>query len=333
MRSLRTTVIVALVALLLVPAALLAQRPNMRLGSIAPANSLWDKALKELAADVQDATDRRVLFRIDSRTQGSEATIIRRMKLNSTQAALLSQPALAEIDPAFNVLGMPFFFESDAEARHVLAVLRPTFEKILSAQGLRLVSWGHTGWAHFFTANQVDTLDDLKRARIFTSAGDDAMVQWYKQNGFDPEPLEVTDVAMALNAGLIDAYPLPPYAVMLVQYYKSAPHMLDVPLVPVINALIVTTEAWDALSVEDQRAFQSRGEQFEEQLWRDVPRQDQEAVKVMKTRGLTVSTPDPAALAEFRQAADELTASMRESMVPPAVYDLAVRERNNFRAQ
>ena len=332
MRSIRTTVIVALVALLLVPAALLAQRP-MRLGSIAPANSLWDKALKELASDIQDATDRRVRFRIDSSTQGSEATIIRRMKLNSTQAALLSQPALGEIDPAFNVLGMPFFFESDAEAQHVLAALRPTFEESLSAQGLRLVSWGHTGWAHFFTADPVNTLDDLKGARIFTSAGDDAMVQWYKQNGFDPEPLEVTDVAMALNTGLINAYPLPPYAVMLVQYYKAAGHMLDVPLAPVINALIVTTEAWDALSAEDQRTFQSRGDQFEEQLWKDVPHQDQEAVDVMKTRGLKVSTPDPAALAEFRQAADGLTDSMRESMVPAAVYDLAVRERNSFRAR
>jgi TRAP-type C4-dicarboxylate transport system substrate-binding protein len=228
---------------------------------------------------------------------------------------------------------MPFFFESDAEARHVLAVLRPTFERILSAQGLRLVSWGHTGWAHFFTANPVSTLDDLKRAKIFTSAGDDAMVQWYKRNGFNPVPLAVTDVAMALNTGLIDAYPLPPYAVMLVQYYRSAPNMLDVPLAPVINALLVTTKAWDALSVEDQRAFQLSGEQLEEQLWTDVPLQDQEAIEVMRTRGLTVSTPDPEAIAEFRRTADELTASMRGSMVPADVYDVAVRERDRFRAR
>ena len=329
MRSLRTTVIVAL---LLTSAALLAQRP-ITLASIAPASSLWDKALKEMAADIQKVTSRRVRLRIASSTQGDESTIIRRLKLNTTQAALLSQPALGEIDRAFNVLGMPFFFESDAEARHVLTALRSTFERILSAQGFRLVSWGHTGWAHFFTANQVNTLDDLKRAKIFTSAGDDAMVQWYKRNGFDPVPLAVTDVAMALNTGLINAYPLPPYAVMLVQYYRSAPNMLDVPLAPVINALLVTTRAWDALSIEDQRAFQLIGEQFEERLWKDVPRQDQEAIKVMRARGLTVSTPDRAAIAEFRRAADELTASMRASMVPAAVYDLAVRERNRFRAQ
>ena len=329
MRSLRIAVVVTL---LVIPAVMFAQRP-LTLGSIAPANSLWDKALKEMAADLQKVTNRRVRLRIASSSQGDEATIIRRLKLNSTQAALLSQPALGEIDVAFNVLGMPFFFESDAEARHVLAALRPTFERALAGQGLVLIGWGHTGWAHFFTANPVGTLDDLKGAKIFTSAGDDAMVQWYKENGFDPVPLAVTDVAMALNTGLINAYPLPPYAVMLVQYYRSAPHMLDVPLAPVINALLVTARAWEQLGAEDKQSFLSIGKRFEDQQWDEVPRQDREAIDVMRGRGLTVSVPDEVATTEFRRAADGLTASMRGSMVPAAVYDLAVRERNAFRGQ
>ena len=329
MRSLR---IVALMTLLVIPAVLLAQRP-ITLASIAPPNSLWDKALKEMAADLQKVTNRRVRLRIASRSQGDEATIVRRLKLNSTQAALLSQPALGEVDAAFNVLGMPFFFESDAEARHVLASLGSTFERALADQGLVLVSWGHTGWAHFFTADPVKTLDDLRRAKIFTSAGDDAMVQWYKENGFDPVPLAVTDVAMGLNTGLINAYPLPPYAVMLVQYYRSAPYMLDVPLAPVINALVVSARAWEGLSAEDQEAFLSTGKEFEDQQWDEVPRQDREAIDAMRSRGLSVSIPDEAATAEFRRTADELTASMRGSMVPAAVYDLAVRARATFRRQ
>ena len=329
MKSFRFAVVVAVLA---VPVVLLAQRP-ITLGSIAPPNSLWDKALKEMAANLQKDTDRRVRLRIASSSQGDESTIIRRLKLNSTQAALLSQPALGEIDPAFNVLGMPFFFESDEEARHVLTALRPTFERALADQGLVLIGWGHTGWAHFFTADPVSTLDDLRRAKIFTSAGDDGMVQWYKENGFDPVPLAVTDVAMGLNTGLIDAYPLPPYAVMLVQYYRSAPHMLDVPISPVINGLLVTARQWDRLSAEDQRAFMQVGQRFEDQQWQEVPRQDREAVEVMRGRGLIVSIPDAAATTEFRRTADELTASMRGSMVPAAVYDLAVRERARFRGQ
>ena len=117
---------------------------------------------------------------------------------------------------------------------------------------------------------------------------------------------------------------------MLVQYYRSAPHMLDVPLAPVINALVVTAKAWERLSAEDQEAFLSAGKQFEDRQWDEVPRQDREAVDVMRGRGLMVSIPDMAATEEFRRTADELTASMRGSMVPAAVYDLAVRARGAF---
>ena len=112
------------IALLLIPVGVIAQRSRpISLGSIAPANSLWDRALKQMATDVQRATDRRVRFRIAANTQGDEVAIVRRLMLGTTQAAALSQIGLEELDESFSVLGMPFFFSSDAEARHVLEAL------------------------------------------------------------------------------------------------------------------------------------------------------------------------------------------------------------------
>lgn len=327
MRSLR---VVATLMVLLTPVVLVAQRP-LRFGSLAPANSLWDKALKQMAVEWQRATEGRVRLRVSSMGQGDESTIVRRLKLNTTQAAALTPPGLGEIDSVFNVMTMPFFFESDAETRHVLTALRPTFERALVDQGLVLINWGHTGWAHMFTAEPVRDLDGLKETKLFTSAGDDKMVQWYKRNGFDPVPLDLTDVPMGLNTGLINAYPFPPYVVMLLQYYRSASHMLDLPLGPVISATVMTSRAWDGLSVPDRQAVLASGRRVEDALWVDVPRQDAEAVEEMKTRGLSVTSLDQASVAEFRRVADELTASMRGDMVPSDVYDLALRERNSFR--
>ena len=327
MRSLR---VVAMLMLCLVPVVLVAQRP-LRFGSLAPANSLWDKALKRMAVDWRRATDGRVRLRISSMGQGDESTIIRRLKLNTTQAAALTPPGLSEIDDAFGVLTMPFFFESDAEARHVLSALRPTFEHALEAQGLVLINWGHTGWAYLFTAEPVRDLEELKRAKLFTSAGDDRMVQWYKQHGFDPVPLDLSDVPMGLNTGLINAYPFPPYAVMLLQYYRSAPHMLDLPLGPVVSATVMTTRAWEGLTPQDHQVLLAAGKDVEAALWVDVPRQDAAAIEQMKSRGLSITTLDTESMNEFRRVADELTASMRGNTVPSDVFDLALRERNSFR--
>ena len=327
MRSFR---FIAILILLLTPVMLTAQRP-LRFGSLAPSNSLWDKALKNMSVEWQRATEGRVRLRVSSMGQGDESTIIRRLKLNTTQAAALTPPGLGEIDSVFNVMAMPFFFESDDETRHVLDALRPRFERALGAQGLVLINWGHTGWAHMFTAEPVRDLEALKRTKLFTSARDERMVQWYKRHGFDPVPLDLTDVPMGLNTGLINAYPFPPYAVMLLQYYRSAPHMLDLPLGPVISATVMTTRTWEGLSMQDRQAILAGGKRVEDALWVDVPRQDAEAVEEMKTRGLSVTALDQVAVAKFRRLADELTASMRGDMVPTDVYDLALRERNSFR--
>ena len=332
MRSLRLTALVVLVTLAVTPVMLLAQR-RISLGSIAPANSLWDKSLKRMAVDIQKATDRRVRIKVAAGSQGDETAIVRRLKLGTTQAATLTQIGLSEIDEAFGVLGMPFFFESDAEARHVLDALQPQFRRALRGQGLVLVNWGHTGWAHLFSKEPISSLDELKAAKLYTSSGDNRMVDWYKENGFNPVPLGLSDVPVSLNTGMINAYPFPPYAAMLLQYYRSAPHMLDLPLGPVIGATVMMTKSWERLSEEDRDTMLSIGKRVEDQLFRDVPRQDAEAVDEMKARGLTVTELSPEAGGEFRRAADSMTTSMRGPIVPAEVYDEAVRARDAFRGR
>ena len=305
----------------------------LSLGSIAPANSLWDRALKQMATEIQTATNRRVRIRVASMSQGNESAIVRRLGLRQTHVASLTQIGLEELDDSFAVLGMPFFFESDAEARHVLEALRTTFERGLAEQNLVLLSWGHTGWAHIFSAEPIESLAELKEAKLYTSSGDAEMVSWYTANGFDPVPLELSDVPVGLNTGMINAYPFPPYAAMLLSYYRPAPNMLDLPLGPVIGATVMHKQVWDRLSDEDRAAVTAASRQLEDDLFKGVPRQDAEAVVEMKKRGLQVIGLDEEAIAEFRQAADTMSASMRGPIVPAAVYDAAIKARDAFRSQ
>ena len=319
------------VALMLVPVALFAQRATrIQLGSILPANSVWDRSLKQMAADWERDTDGRVQLRVLSGSVKDEGSLARRLKAGRPQAAVFGLPG--EIDDAFNVLSIPFFFESDAEALHVVEKLTPTFERILLDQGLVLLNWGHAGWAHFFTADRVATLDDLKRTKLFTTAGDERMLQWYKQNGFDPVPLAVTDLLLGLNTGLINAHPSPPYVALLFQWYDKTPFMLNVPLTPVLGITVVTDRVWNRISDEDQRTLRASAKQLELSLFRDVQAQELDSIGQMTQRGLTVVELDDAAKASFRAVADELTASWRGNMIPADVYDEAVRERDSFRA-
>jgi TRAP-type C4-dicarboxylate transport system substrate-binding protein len=323
--------LVVAIALALTPLVLFAQRgTKIQLGSILPANSVWDKSLKKMATEWQRETDGRVQLRVLAGSVKDEGSLARRLKAGRPQAAVFGQPG--ELDEAFNVLSIPFFFESDAEAFHVVEALTPIFKKALDKRGLVLLNWGHAGWAHFFTANRVETLDDLKRTKLYTAAGDEQMVRWYKTNGFNPTALAVTDVLLGLNTGLINAHPSPPYVALLFQWYDKTPFMLDVPLAPVLGITVVEKRTWNRVSPEDQRTLLASAKRLETSLLRDVPAQERQAVTEMKNRGLTVVTLDEAVKTSFREVADELTASWRGTMIPAEVYDQALRARNAFRA-
>ncbi len=323
--------LVVAAALALVPAMLAAQRTTrLQLGSIVPANSIYDRSLKQMAADIQRDTDGRVQVRVQSSGNTDEATLARRLRAGRPQAAVFVQPA--EFDDAFRVLTIPFFFESDDEAFHVIEKLTPAFERALAEDGLVLLNWGHGGWAHFFTAERVETLDGLKATKLFTSAGDERMLQWYKESGFDPEPLAITDVMLGLNTGLINAYPSPPYAALLLGWYDKVSYMMDVPLTPVLGITVVTERSWSRISAEDQRAMKVAAKRMEDVLRGQVPVEERSSIEQMESRGLTVVRFDDATKASFRALADELTASWRGTLVPAGIYDMAVRERDAFRA-
>lgn len=319
------------VALMLVPILLLAQRPTrIQLGSSLPANSVWDRLLKEMAVEWKDQTDGRVELRVQSGAFRDEAALSRRLKRGRPHAAVFGLPG--DIHEAFNVLTMPFFFESDEEAFHVVRQLTPTFEQILKDEGLVLLNWGHAGWAHFFTKDRVETLEDLKQTKLYTAAGDDRMLQWYKENGFDPEPLAYTDMLLGLNTGLINAHPSPPYVALLFQWYDKTPFMLDVPLAPVLGITVMAERSWSRIGQGDQEILRASAKRLEQELLEAVPAQEQASIEQMQQRGLTVVELDDAAKASFRKVADELTASWRGNMIPAEVYDMAVRERDSFRS-
>ncbi len=67
-----------------------------------------------------------------------------------------------------------------------------------------LLNWGHGGWLQVFTKRPVNTVADLKGLKLYTSAGDDRMTQFYKANGYQPRAMAMTDILTGLTTGMIE---------------------------------------------------------------------------------------------------------------------------------
>ena len=91
MRLLRLGFILPLVlaAAIQLPAG--ADSIQIKLGTVVPDGSLWHRALKQMGADWQQATEGRIRLVIYAGgVQGDQATMIRRMRFNQLQAAALT---------------------------------------------------------------------------------------------------------------------------------------------------------------------------------------------------------------------------------------------------
>ena len=304
----------------------------IKLSSIATTGTIWDTALNQMGADWRKATEARVTLRIVP-GQGSETKIIKAMSMgaNTVDAALLTSAGLSEIDDAFNVFGIPFMFQSDAEEQFVRAKLEPVLVKRLEAKKFKLISWGHGGWVQLFSTVPITSLADLKAAKLYTSAGNDKMQSWYDSNGFKAIPLDITGITQGMTTGAITAAPLPPFGAVALQLSRTVKYMLEVNVDPLIGALVMWDSAWNKIDAADREKLIAAAKVLEKKLQTDVPAQDAKAVADMQKLGLKVNKLDPAAAAAFQAEAGKLIGSMEGKMVPSDVFKLAMQARDEYR--
>ena len=303
----------------------------VKLATVVPEGSVWDKNLKQMGEDWKQATAGRVSVTVyGGGSQGDEPTVLRKMRLDALQAAAFTAVGLGSIDAAFNVFDIPFFFDSYDELNYVTVQLTPVIRKRIEAKGFVLLNWGHGGWAQVFTKKPVQTVDDLKRVKLYTSAGNDRMVQWFKANGFEPRAMAMTDIMTGLTTGMIEGLPTPPLAALMFQWYRQTPYMLELGLAPIVGASVITAKAWKGIPDADKPKLLEAAAGVEKRLQVEVPKQDATSVAMMVKQGLTVTK---AVGPEWRTQIDSLTRTMRGEMVPPDIFDLAAKARDEYRKQ
>jgi TRAP-type C4-dicarboxylate transport system substrate-binding protein len=328
---------IALAALALAPALAPApatpQAPTViRLATFVPDGSVWHKAMKEMGAEWAQETSGRVQLKVyPGGVAGDEPDYVRKMRVGQLQAAAVTTAGLAQIDNAFQMFGVPMFFDSYPELNAVLEKMTPILKRRLEAKGFVLLNWGHGGWVYFFTRQKASTVAEMKKVKMFAMAGDDRWVQLWKSNGYSPVALAPSDMLTGLQTGMIDGCPTTPLVALTLQWYRQTPNMVGIGMAPLVGGLVMTRQAWGKISPADQAKVLAACERLEKRLLTGVPRQDTTAVEEMKKRGLTVTPVPSGDVAEWRAAAEQFARGMRGTLIPPDILDMATRERDAFR--
>jgi TRAP-type C4-dicarboxylate transport system substrate-binding protein len=306
----------------------------IKMGTVAPQGSPWHDVLQQMGQDWQRLSGGRIRLHIYAGgTLGEESDMVTKMRIGQLQAVAISGAGMPHIEPGISCLQIPMMFDSYEELDHVRGRIAPLLEKRILEKGFVVLNWGDAGWVHFFTKKPASRPDDLRKMKLFITAGDAEMLDLYKAAGMQPVPLALTDILPALQTGMIDAFDVPPLAALVNQWFGPAPHMLDLKWAPLIGATVIRKSAWDRIPADLRPGLletaRAAGEKFRE----DIRRLNDEAVREMEKRGLTVVRPDPATVELWRKEAEAVYPKLRGSVIPADLFDEVRRLRDEVRAR
>ncbi|MDR0455364.1 MAG: TRAP transporter substrate-binding protein DctP [Treponema sp.] len=292
MKTIRITLAVCLIFLV---SPLFAQRKiTIKMASPIPENTPWGHFFNQLADDWKKITGGEVdLIVYHNGVAGSESDVVRSLKLNQIQAAVLSTLGLYEISPEIMTLSCPFLIRNDDELDLVLAGLTGELEEKINGKGYFTLAWARVGWVKFFSKSPVFVPADLKKQKLGTNADQAELNHVFKAMGFQMVPVERNDILIALSSGMAEAVFQSPVAVGSTQVFGLAKNMASINVAPFLGGLIFNQRAWRSIPDKYKPQMIDAVRKNEAKLDRDIRKLEDDMIKTMGNYGLKVNQLNP----------------------------------------
>ncbi len=330
-------VAVAVVVLVSISDQASAQRrraSKIRLGTIAPKNSIYHQVLLRMRSEWREISGGTVDLTVyPGGVAGDELTMLRKLRAGQMQAALISGSGMSFLDEGISALQVPMMFDSYDEFDYVLEKMAPMFADRLAKKGITVLGWGDAGRAHFFCVEPFRTPTDLRAMKIYTAKGDAEMLRIYGEFGFRAVPLDLTELQANLETGLVEAFAVPPLVAAGYQWFGSAPNMLDMPFAQIVGALVIDRTVWETVPKDQRDRMLEVARNATTETVMAARNQERDAIREMQNYGLNVIDVDESTATEWAEEIATAYPQLRGRYAPAELMDEAVRWRDEFRAR
>lgn len=289
-----------------------AKKTVIKIATLAPEGSPWMQTFKAVATELKAKTAKQVNLRIyPGGVLGDEKDMLRKMYINQIQGAVLTSAGLSSIFPAIDVFQIPFLFEQHAEVDYVLSRMDGFFRRGFETQGYNLLGWSEGGFVRLLSTIPVDTLEKLKKAKVWTWEDAPMSKAIFDEAGVSAIPLSIPDVLVGLQTGLVEVVYAPPSGAIALQWFTKTKYMTDVPLIYLVGAVVIRQKIFKKISPPNQEILHQAFKRHMLQLKEMVRQQNQEAIRVMSKHGVKILKPPKDQVEAFKRLSEKAIAKMR----------------------
>lgn len=279
-------------ALLSAPAVLAQAKPKLRLASVVSDQDIRAEAFRMFGKEVSDRYDFEPFFGGTLFRQGTELVAMQRGNL---EMANVAPQDISKQIPAWSILTAAYLFrDADHMKKTFDGPVGAEFKKMardqLGIQILTPVYFG-TRQVNLRTTKKINTPADMAGIKLRMPPGE-AWQLLGEAMGANPTPVAFAELYTALQSGAVDGQdnPLPNSRTMkfheVTKQFVLTNHLVGYDL------MSVTAKIWDAMSADQQKAFQAAADKAIAWSTAKHLSQEKELVDFFKAQGLEVYSPN-----------------------------------------
>ena len=272
--------------------------------------STWAEGGRKFGELMEKATGGKVkvnVYAADQLTNGNQSEGIQAlMNGDPVQISMHSNLIYSAFDPRFNVVSLPFIYDSveDADAKFD-GEAGEKLKEILSEYGLHCMGIAENGFRELTNSvREVKSVDDMKNLKIRV-AGSNLLMECYKRWGADATILNWSETYTALQQNTVEGQenPLPAIDAASVQEVQPYCSMWDV----IYDCLFfcINQDIYDGLTPEQQEVVDKAGRMAVE-YERYINRSGDEEImdRWAKKNGVTITQKEDMDIDSFKEAVD-----------------------------
>jgi tripartite ATP-independent transporter DctP family solute receptor len=241
-----------------------------------------------------------------SAQMGDDAAMVTALRTGALDMSANSQGAVANAVPEYAAFGMPFMFNSPAQAFKLLdGPLGKELAEKSAEKGMVVLGYWDNGIRHMTNSKRpITKVEDMKGLKMRTPP-DAVLVDIMRSLGAEAQQIRFAELYIALQQGVVDGQENPLVNIHASKLYEVQKHLALTSHMFQMTPFLISKRTWDRLSDADRKAVQEAAAEataLQRKLSADA---DAKLLDELKAKGVQVTTVDTAAFAKATASVDD----------------------------